>query len=234
MTQTEQTPGASPRAPQTNAMPLAWMAPFLAELDKTGNIRHSARTAGISQTTAYDARHRYPAFDRAWRKAIDGKEYRRGPASLPIQLPEEPEKPAAGRTSHWKACFLEALAETSSVTAAAKRASAPLRTVYKLRRDDPEFAAKWLAALHEGYDHLEMDLLGYLRDPAPRRKMDVAGALRLLAAHRETVERRRALNEEEDEQAVLESIDRFIDEMRVRRDANNAILIETGAGDGAE
>jgi hypothetical protein len=64
--------------------------------------------------------------------------------------------------------------------------------------------------------------------------MDVPAALRLLAAHRDTVERRRAVNAEEDEQALLESIDRFIDDMRERRAANTAILIEAKADDGAE
>ncbi|MNC93592.1 hypothetical protein D3C83_102550 [compost metagenome] len=79
-----------------------------------------------------------------------------------------------------------------------------------------------------------MELVGYLRNPAPRWKMDVAGALGLLAAHRDTVERRRALDEEDDEQAVLESIDRFIDDMRERRAANAAILIDVERGDDAE
>ena len=79
-----------------------------------------------------------------------------------------------------------------------------------------------------------MELLGYLRAPQPGRKMDVAAALRLLGAHRETVERRRALAEDEDEQAVLDSIDAFLEDMRQRRLANEAILIEAESGDGAE
>jgi hypothetical protein len=58
--------------------------------------------------------------------------------------------------------------------------------------------------------------------------MDVASALRLLAAHRATVERQRALTAEEDEQALLDSIDQFIDDMRERRAANDAILAESG------
>ena len=93
---------------------------------------------------------------------------------------------------------------------------------------DAGFAAKWLAALREGYDNLEIELLGYLRDPAPGRKMDVTAALRLLAAHRETVERQRALTEEDDEDGLLDSLDRFIDDMCVRREANAAILIDGG------
>jgi hypothetical protein len=58
--------------------------------------------------------------------------------------------------------------------------------------------------------------------------MDVPSALRLLAAHRATVERERALREDDDEQAVLDSIDSFLEDMRQRRLANTAILAGTG------
>jgi hypothetical protein len=135
-------------------------------------------------------------------------------------------KAPPGNIGGWKRVFLEALAETSNVTLAAERANVPTRTVYKARRTDPAFAEKWLTALREGYDNLEIELLGYLRDPAPGRKMDVAVALRLLAAHRETVERRRALMAENDEQAVRASLIAFLEGMRQRRLANEAILSE--------
>ena len=201
----------------------AWIPTFLAALAETGQVRAAARAAGIAAGTAYYQRNTKRPVAEAWQAALSPKEHAEVAAAS---------APEAVRG--WRTCVLEALAETSNVTAAAIRANVPTRTVYKTRRDDPEFAARWLAAVHEGYDHLEMELLGYLRDPAPKRKMDVAGALRLLAAHRETVERRRALDEEVDEQAVLESIDRFIDQMRVRRAANDAILVETAPDDGAE
>jgi hypothetical protein len=64
--------------------------------------------------------------------------------------------------------------------------------------------------------------------------MDVASALRLLAAHRATVERLRALTAEDDEQATLDSIDQFFEDMRQRRLANNAILLEAETGDDEE
>lgn len=213
-----------------------WRPVFLAALAETGNIRGSARKAGISQTTAYDARERHHDFARAWQVAVAGKEYRKrgAPPNAPVPLPLPPASGPATPSKHWRSPFLEALAETSSVAASAARANVAVRAAYKARRTDPEFAAKWLAALHEGYDNLEMEVLGHLRDPAPTRKMDVTAALRLLSAHRETVERRRALNGEEDEQAVLDSIDRFIDEMRERRAANTAILIDTESGHGEE
>src|SRR5690606_2586925 len=193
-----------------------------------------ARTAKIAQTTAYDARGRHAHFRRAWDETLAAAQDSGGlVGELYASAAADPE-PAAGRAKsaspHWRAHFFDALAESSSVKAAAAHAGVKLRTVYRLRRNDGEFAARWLAALHEGYDNLEMELLGYLRDAQPKRRMDVGSALRLLAAHRDTVERRRALVEEESEQETLDSIDRFIDEMRERRAAKEAILAETAAG----
>jgi hypothetical protein len=199
---------------------LLWMQPFLNALGQGETVRAAAQLQGIHPTTAYYRRKHDAAFAEAWHGARE---------------PQGDTRPGnvASRGPHWRKCFIEALAETSSVTAAAARANVPASTVYRERRTDAEFARKWLVALREGYDNLEMELLGYLRDPQPRRKMDVASALRLLAAHRETVARERAVADEEDEQAVLESIDAFIEEIRQRRAANAAILIET-ASDGAQ
>lgn len=132
---------------------------------------------------------------------------------------------------HWRTYFLQSLAASSNVSLAAEAAGVSSSRAYKVRREEPAFAAAWSAALHEGYDHLEMELLAYLRDPAPVKKMDVAAALRLLAAHRETVERRRALTEEEDEDEVRASIDRFIDAIRVNRAANTPLLEARPADD---
>jgi hypothetical protein len=205
------------------ADPDVWMPKFLAALGQGLPIALAAKTAGIDPSTTYYYRTRDPQFAARWQSA---RAWRATPARAACAGATLP-----SRSPGWRIAFLDTLVETSNVTAAAARAGVPLRTVYKLRRDDAGFAAKWRAALFEGYDNLEMELLGYLRDPQPARKMDVASALRLLVAHRQTVERERALREEDDEQAVLESIDRFIDEMRVRRAANGAILIEMGGGD---
>lgn len=125
---------------------------------------------------------------------------------------------------HWRTLFLQALAETSNVTAAAEAAGVSASRAYKARREHAGFAAEWLAALNEGYVHLEMEVLGYLRGAHPERKFDVANAVRLLAAHRDTIARQRAVEDDRDEQAVLDSIDAMIDEMRNRSIANAAIL----------
>ena len=204
-----------------------WIPTFLIALKATGKPGLAITACGASPSSVYTQRKTNLRFAEAWDAARPPK---------PARAPQTSQ--ARTRTVGWRTAFLEALAETSNVTASAIRANVPLRTVYKVRRADAAFAAEWQLALHEGYDMLEMELLGYLRDPQPARKMDVAAALRLLAAHRETVERRRALSAEEDDQALLESIDRFIDDMRERRAANAAFLIapETGpeTGDGAQ
>lgn len=199
---------------------LACITRFLSELAKTGKVKHAARASGSRHQTFYRWRKRDPRFAAAWADSLAAFEAARSAALSP---------PVIAKLGK-RAGFLEALAETSSVTASAERSGLPLREAYKLRRKDAGFAAQWRAALLEGYDMLEIELLGYLRDPQPTRRMDVASALRLLAAHRETVVRERALREDEDEEAVLASIDRFIDEMRARREANAALLIEHGPG----
>ena len=198
---------------------LPWEKPFLAALGKGASVKNAATDAGISPGTAYSLRRTNGRFAGEWEQAC-------APAA------GRPARRQFTRTIQWKTAFLDALAETSNVTAAAARVNIPTRTVYKLRRDDRDFAAKWVAALHEGYDNLEMEVLCYLRDPQPGRKMDVAAALRLLAAHRETVERHRALTEEEDEQATVEALDAFFEGLKQRRLANERLLAEADADDG--
>jgi hypothetical protein len=199
-----------------------WETKFLAALAQLKNVKAAARAAEVPSTSTYSYKGRNARFAAEWEAALNR------------QASPEPGEQEAQASRRWRASFFDALAETSNVTAAAARANVPLPTIYKLRREDRYFAAKWLAALAEGYDNLEMELVGYLRDPEPGRKMDVAAALRLLAAHRETVERRRALTAEEDEKATLESLDAFFEGLRQRRIANEAVLREADHDDGCE
>jgi hypothetical protein len=198
---------------------LSWVPKFLEGRAAGLSIRKAAKAAGISATTANWLRREDEAFARQWQAALAARDG--GDEASAEQR----------RTPHWRKDFFDALAETSNVTASAARANVPVQTVYKLRRENAEFANKWRAALLEGYDLLEMELLGHLRDPNPARKVDVAAAIRLLAAHRATVERERALREEDDEEAVRASIDAFLEGMRRRRLANEAILIEAEPDD---
>jgi hypothetical protein len=138
--------------------------------------------------------------------------------------------PARGRRfgapKNWRQTFLANLADTSNVSAAAEAAQISLSWVYKTRREDSQFARQWFAALCEGYDNLEMDLLHRLRSgeakEADIRKYDNATAFRLLSVHRQAVARERAIQEDEDEQAILASIDAKLDSMRERAQQNAA------------
>ncbi len=145
--------------------------------------------------------------------------------------------PRRARTnSHWRKPFLAALADTSNIAAAAREADINVSTVYKARRTEPAFARLWQAALCEGYDNLEMELLSRLRSgealeegaKAPSRKFDNAAAFRLLTAHRESVARQRALRDEEDEATILASINAKLDQMRQReKDAARLLAADT-------
>jgi hypothetical protein len=55
----------------------------------------------------------------------------------------------------WRARFLDKLAESGSVTRAAKYARISRMTAYRERADDPEFAAAWDVAKERGVDALE-------------------------------------------------------------------------------
>jgi hypothetical protein len=119
---------------------------------------------------------------------------------------------------HWRTLFLDTLAETSNVSAAARKAGVNPSRAYKVRREEPGFAAKWGDALLEGYKHLEMETLHRLRmgvdSGKEDRKFDIANALRLLTLHRETVAREKAVRGHMDEDEVLASLNAKIDAMR--------------------
>ena len=114
----------------------------------------------------------------------------------------------------------------SNVSAAARKAKISTTTAYDTRRANPEFSRRWLAALCEGYEHLEMELLHRLRTgevkPAAgakkgTRAFDNATAFRLLAAHRESAARQRAINYNQDSARILVSINAKLDKMRERK-----------------
>jgi hypothetical protein len=126
----------------------------------------------------------------------------------------------------WTKAFLSELAATSNVSAAARKAKICTATAYDHRRANPEFNRKWLAALCEGYDHLEMELLHRLRTGEVKhaasakrgtRNFDNATAFRLLAAHRESAARQRAIVGNQDSARILVSINTKLDKMRERK-----------------
>lgn len=139
----------------------------------------------------------------------------------PISGRGEPKRARADEPERrvWMNPFLAALAETSNVTRAANRAGVSTATAYDLRRRNREFARGWNAALCEGYDNLEMELLGRLRDGEIKRAagaktgvrtFDNATAFRLLTVHRELVSREKAQRANVSAAEIRASIERKV------------------------
>lgn len=138
----------------------------------------------------------------------------------------------------WRETFLAALAQTSNVSAAARKAGIDASAVYKARRADPGFKAQWFEALCEGYDNLEMDLVRRLRmgdlertGTKSRRKYDNATAFRLLTVHRESVGREKARRDHDDEETILASINTKLDAMRAREKDISAMVPDKSGPD---
>lgn len=127
---------------------------------------------------------------------------------------------------NWETTFINELAETSNVKTASEAAGVSQTTVYKRRRDNAEFAAHWYAALAEGYDNLEMDLLARLREgrledvdaEGNKRKYDIGTAFRCLLAHRESVAREKGRQTLKDEVITMREINAKIDAQRAREE----------------
>jgi len=148
--------------------------------------------------------------------------------------------------ARWGRVFLAELAATSNVSAAARKAGVCTSVVYEARRADGEFYRQWQAALCEGYELLEMGLLQRLRDgevkPAAGAKkgvrtFDNATALRLLAAHKDSTVRARAVRDQADSEAILDGINAKLERMRQRQlaaRAEDAAKAGSGAGTGDE
>lgn len=137
----------------------------------------------------------------------------------------ESERPRVlGAPKNWPDIFINELAKTSNVKAAALAASVNQSCVYKKRRDDPLFARRLFEALAEGYDNLEMDLLwrlrtGQLEDTDPdgtKRKFDISASFRCLIAHRDNVAREKGRKTLVDEVATIQSINAKIDVLRAK------------------
>jgi hypothetical protein len=92
--------------------------------------------------------------------------------------------------------FLDILAETSNVSAAARAAGVAGNAMYRERRRNPAFAARWHDALCEGFARLEAELLsealvapnGNVKEATLKsRAQKYRLGLSLLAAHRAAV-----------------------------------------------
>lgn len=92
--------------------------------------------------------------------------------------------------------FFDHLATSCNVRASAEAVGFTTFTVYRQRRLRPEFAARWQAALEQGYARLEIALVEAANDTLeglefdserPIPKMSVEQAMNVLRAHRNEV-----------------------------------------------
>ena len=196
-----------------------WATRFLDALRAGRSVNEATRDAGVTNATPYRRRSTNDAFRAQWDaiQPLDARKTRRTGRRAP-------------RHAAKIARFLEELAITSNVAAAAAVADLPTSKVYALRRTDPDFAKAWYAALAEGYDNLEMELLAHLRgseigvSTEPPRKFDTATALRCLTAHRESVARERGRRTLADEVVTIAAINAKIDTLRARAKEGEAAI----------
>lgn len=166
-----------------------------------------------------------PRISRAAKIPVCDTESGTRPAAKPAKSKGGVGKSKAGTTARWTKAFLAALADSSNVAAAARSAGIDASTAYQKRRQDNDFDRQWQIALCEGYDNLEMELLHRLRTgelktlPGAKktnRSFDNATAFRLLAVHRESAVRQRSAREHVSVSEIRASIDRKVEELRLR------------------
>lgn len=121
---------------------------------------------------------------------------------------------------NWRSLFLNRLGDSSNVANAARHAGISTSRAYQVRRKDSEFAQQWLAALQEGYAHLEMEVLRRLRDgdfqTEDGSKYDFANAIRLLAAHRDNAVKASTSDNDISAAEVRASIDQKVEAIRAQ------------------
>lgn len=195
--------------------PRWWEAGFLDAVRQGESMAGAARIMKIDRTTPNTHAKRDARF-------AGELELARSTPRNGVRAPHGSQRNIAGKL----AIFIARLAESSHVGAAAAEAGLTTATIYRLRREDADFARSWFAALAEGYDNLEMELLGQLRagngvsDGAKEApKLDTAAALRCLSAHRDSVAREKGRRALADEVTTIASINAKIDRLRLNGEA---------------
>lgn len=157
----------------------------------------------------------------------------RNPGKRIVIRPSLKEGEGGPINNNWRRLFLDHLAESSNVTASAEKAGISVSRAYKVRREEAEFARQWLAALAEGYLHLELEVVRRLREgdfkTGEDGKFDFANAIRLLAAHRDSAARTTSQVRNVSAAEVRASIDRKIEDIR-RRIAREKAAAERQGG----
>ncbi len=172
-------------------------AAFLEGLAQTGNVRAAAAQAGVTAATCYGRRRTDPELAARWAEALAG---RRAAARPAIVRRSRWGVQRVGCNRQWsepaEEAFLDALAASCNVTLACEEAGVGHSSVYRQRRQRPDFAARWQDALEQGYARLEMAVVEAAIAAAEGRDrtggrpilpMSAETVLKVLTAHRSAV-----------------------------------------------
>jgi len=120
----------------------------------------------------------------------------------------------------WRRRFVADLEQSACVVRSAERAGISTARAYCARRNEPEFAQAWLAALSRGCEDVEMEVLRRLRDgdllAQDGVKYDFTSAIRLLGLHPEGKMQAQADRRNVTAAGIRASIDRKIADIRQR------------------
>ena len=175
-------------------------AAFFDQLAGSGNVRAAADAAGFSRSTVYGLRRSRADFAEKWARALAHAGERPARAGSTVRYWRDGRAKRVRCFTQWseevEELFLDVLAATCNVTIAAEQAQVGYTSVYRQRRLRADFAAKWQAALAQGYARLEMALVEAAVDSLkgvefdadrPIPKMSAETALKVLQLHRAAV-----------------------------------------------
>lgn len=143
---------------------------FLRVLGETGNASAAARAAGVKRATPHNLRRKDEWFARDWAEALAA-----APARIAARKPPDLQtirKSAAGRTqlaavraNQWNArddeAFFARLEESGNVRASARAIGRHPDSAWRRRRECPDFARRFEAALEDAGARLEHALVDY-------------------------------------------------------------------------
>lgn len=212
--------------PRSNARPPRWGAAFLRALARYGNVRMAAKAAGIDHSVCYTRRRGDPGFAAAWERAkaraadrlrVQGMKpllglppgiapgdwsRARGDPGLVVYGGHGFTPPRLQRPRRWgwsaekERVFLQTLADTCNVSAAARAIGLAKISLYRRRKSDHHFAAAWDGALDNGLAALEAKLIMACCDllegnapppcfvPGEGPVVDIASAIWLVSEHK--------------------------------------------------
>lgn len=144
-------------------------AAFLRHLRRGMTVKAAAQAAGFSAGNVYLLRRARPAFRKKWEAALAARRPQRAHGSI-LRYARDgltTGAPARGKRvrclTQWseevEEHLLDLLAATCNVQLSCAEAGVGPTSAYRQRRLRPDFAAKWQAALEQGYARIEMELV---------------------------------------------------------------------------